>query len=46
VAEIAYRFGFKDASHFNRVFKAGFGATPARFRRRGAIVQAAVHAKA
>ncbi len=33
VAEIAYRFGFKDASHFSRVFKSGFGATPARFRR-------------
>lgn len=33
VAEIAYRFGFKDASHFSRVFKSGFGATPAKFRR-------------
>ena len=33
VAEIAYRFGFKDASHFSRVFKSGFGSTPARFRR-------------
>jgi AraC-like DNA-binding protein len=33
VAEIAYRFGFKDPSHFSRVFKAGFGVTPAGFRK-------------
>jgi AraC-like DNA-binding protein len=33
VAEIAYRFGFKDASHFSRVFKSEFGSTPARFRK-------------
>ena len=33
VADIAYRFGFKDASHFSRVFKSVFGATPARFRK-------------
>lgn len=33
VAEIAYRFGFKDASHFSRAFKAEFAVTPARFRR-------------
>lgn len=33
VSEIAYRYGFKDASHFSRVFKAEFGETPARYRR-------------
>ncbi len=33
VSEIAYRFGFKDASHFSRVFKSRFGQTPARFRK-------------
>lgn len=33
VSEIAYQFGFKDASHFSRVFKNEFGATPARYRR-------------
>lgn len=33
VAEIAYRFGFKDPSHFSRVFKTGFGVTPAGFRK-------------
>ena len=33
VSEIAYRSGFKDASHFSRVFKAEYGETPARFRR-------------
>jgi len=33
VAEIAYRFGFKDASHFSRVFKQHYRATPAKFRK-------------
>lgn len=33
VSEIAYRYGFKDASHFSRVFKAEFGETPARYRK-------------
>tara|TARA_R110002110_G_C13470525_1_gene721018 strand:+ start:136313 stop:137290 length:978 start_codon:yes stop_codon:yes gene_type:complete len=33
VSEIAYRFGFKDASHFNRAFKSEFGETPARYRK-------------
>lgn len=33
VSEIAYRFGFKDSSHFSRAFKMEFGATPARFRK-------------
>ncbi len=35
VSEIAYRSGFKDASHFSRVFKQEYGDTPARFRRNG-----------
>lgn len=33
VSEIAYRYGFKDASHFSRTFKNEFGETPARYRR-------------
>ena len=33
VSEIAYRFGFKDASHFSRAFKAEFQQTPARYRK-------------
>jgi AraC-like DNA-binding protein len=33
VSDIAYRFGFKDASHFSRSFKSEFGETPARYRR-------------
>lgn len=33
VAEVAYHFGFKDASHFSRAFKAEFGVTPVQFRR-------------
>lgn len=34
VAEVAYHFGFKDASHFSRAFKAEYGLTPAQYRRR------------
>ncbi|HEY7776709.1 MAG TPA: helix-turn-helix domain-containing protein [Kineobactrum sp.] len=33
VCEIAYRSGFKDSSHFSRVFKSEFGEAPARFRK-------------
>ncbi len=33
VAEVAYHFGFKDASHFSRAFKAEFGMTPVQYRR-------------
>ena len=33
VSEIAYRFGFNDASHFSRVFKRHYGETPARWRK-------------
>ena len=32
VTEIAYRFGFNDASHFSRVFKAHFDSSPGRYR--------------
>jgi AraC-like DNA-binding protein len=32
IAEIAYRSGFSDLSHFNRRFKARFGATPRELR--------------
>jgi AraC-like DNA-binding protein len=33
VADIAYRFGFKNASHFSRAFKSEFGQAPARYRK-------------
>lgn len=33
VAEIAYRLGFSDQSHFQRVFKAHTGVTPGLYRR-------------
>lgn len=33
IAEIAYRFGFNDASHFSRAFSAQFGKSPASYRR-------------
>lgn len=33
VAEVAYHFGFKDASHFSRAFKNEYGMTPAQYRR-------------
>jgi AraC family transcriptional activator of tynA and feaB len=33
VSEIGYRFGFKDASHFSRVFKSEYQQTPARYRK-------------
>ena len=33
VSEIAFRFGFNDASHFSRVFKQQYGETPARLRK-------------
>jgi len=33
VSEIGYRFGFKDASHFSRLFKSEYQQTPARYRK-------------
>ncbi|WP_116366032.1 helix-turn-helix domain-containing protein [Parahaliea mediterranea] len=33
IADIAYRFGFKDPAHFSRAFKRAFGDSPARYRR-------------
>lgn len=33
VSDVGYRFGFQDASHFSRSFKAEYGQTPAQFRR-------------
>jgi AraC-like DNA-binding protein len=33
IADIAYRFGFKDPAHFSRAFKRAFGDTPASYRR-------------
>jgi AraC family transcriptional activator of tynA and feaB len=32
VTEIAFRWGFRDAAHFSRVFKREFGATPSEVR--------------
>jgi len=32
ITEIAFRWGFNDASHFNRVFKAAYGITPRQYR--------------
>jgi AraC-like DNA-binding protein len=32
IAEVAYRLGFADQAHFQRVFKAHTGITPGRFR--------------
>jgi AraC family transcriptional regulator, positive regulator of tynA and feaB len=34
IAEIAYRNGFNDLSHFNKVFRARFGMTPGEWRRK------------
>jgi len=33
VADVGYRFGFQDASHFSRAFKAEYGQTPAQYRK-------------
>lgn len=33
VSDIAYHFGFNDASHFSRLFKSEYGEAPARYRR-------------
>lgn len=32
LAEVAYRLGFADQSHFQRVFKAHVGVTPGQYR--------------
>ena len=34
IADIAYAHGFKNVSHFNRVFRARFGCSPRGFRQR------------
>jgi AraC-like DNA-binding protein len=36
VTEIAFLHGFNNASHFGRVFRVRFGATPSEYRRRSA----------
>lgn len=33
VSDVGYRFGFQDASHFSRAFKAEYGQTPAQYRK-------------
>ncbi|MBE9537529.1 MAG: helix-turn-helix domain-containing protein [Proteobacteria bacterium] len=38
VSEIAYRFGFNDASHFSRAFKSEYQQTPARFRKNNKLL--------
>jgi AraC family transcriptional activator of tynA and feaB len=35
VTEIAFLHGFNNASHFGRVFRGRYGATPSDYRRRG-----------
>lgn len=40
IADIAYRFGFKDPAHFSRAFKRVFGDSPARYRRAQAAMPA------
>lgn len=35
ITEIAFRWGFNDASHFNRVFKAAYNVTPRQYRVHG-----------
>jgi len=35
VTEIAFLHGFNNASHFGRVFRQHYGATPSDYRRRG-----------
>ena len=37
IAEIAFAAGFRDISHFNRLFKRSNGLTPREFRRVGAV---------
>ena len=37
IAEIAYRNGFSDLSHFNRRFRARFGATPRDIRKKTSL---------
>ncbi len=37
ISAIAYRWGFSDLSHFNKVFKAKYAATPGDLRRGGSI---------
>jgi AraC-like DNA-binding protein len=32
INEVAHHYGFCDAAHFTRVFKAEYGSTPAAFR--------------
>ncbi len=37
VTEIAFESGFEDVSHFSRVFKERFGATPLAFRQKSSV---------
>jgi AraC-like DNA-binding protein len=37
ISDIAYRWGFNDLSHFNKVFRARFGQTPREWRNRPEI---------
>jgi AraC-like DNA-binding protein len=37
VGEVAFKTGFRDESHFIKVFKKYFGQTPARWRQRSAL---------
>ena len=35
IAEVAFRYGFNDLSHFNRTFRSRFAATPRQWRALG-----------
>lgn len=41
ISEIAFTWGFSDAAHFNRRFKAAFGCTPRDYRREHLVAAAA-----
>ena len=42
VTEIAFQYGFNDASHFGRVFRERYGTTPRQYRERPESPEAAV----
>jgi AraC-like DNA-binding protein len=45
ISEIAFRYGFNDYRHFNRVFKEEFGECPREFRERSLSQRASVDSK-
>jgi AraC-like DNA-binding protein len=45
IGDIAHRFGFSDASHLSRTFRAHFGMTPREYRHLAAADRAAGDAR-